>query len=55
MLNPTIDSAAAATAADAMNRLRTKNALGPATTSGTTVSGSGCPKVRDVKTSSKVA
>jgi hypothetical protein len=58
MLNPTIDSAAAATAAEAMKRLRTKNALGPATISGTMpapVSGSGCPNVRDVKTSSKVA
>ena len=60
MLNPaTIDSAAAATAPDATKRLRTKYGLDAATIPGTMApagsSGSGCPKVRDVKTSSKVA
>jgi hypothetical protein len=57
MVRPaTIDSAAAATAPDAMKRLRAKYGLGAATIAGMTESsGSGCPNVRDVKTSSKVA
>jgi hypothetical protein len=60
MLKPaTTDIAAAATAPDAMRRLRTKYSRGPATAGGTTAgsgtSGRGCPKVCDVKTSSKVA
>ena len=64
MLTPaTIDSAAATTAPDAMRRLRTKYSFEAAvggggwTTSRVTsgAAGSGCPNVRDVKTSSKVA
>jgi hypothetical protein len=60
MLTPAmIDSAAATTAPDAMRRLRTKYSFGAAIGGGTTTSGgasgSGCPNVRDVKTSSKVA
>jgi hypothetical protein len=60
MLNPAaIDSAAAATAPDAMKRLRPKKSLDAVTASGKTgrggVSGIGCPNERDLKTSSKVA
>jgi hypothetical protein len=60
MLNPaTIDKAAAATAPDAMKRLRPKKNLDAVTVSGRTgrggVSGIGCPNERDLKTSSKVA
>lgn len=60
MLRPaTTDSAAAATAPDATRRLRTKKSFDAVTGSGATARrgplGSGCPKVRDVKTSSKVA
>ena len=60
ILNPaTIDSAAAATAPDAMKRLRPKKNLGPVTASGATgrggMSGIGCPNEREPKTSSKVA
>jgi hypothetical protein len=60
MLTPAmIDSAAATTAPDAMRRLRTKYSFEAAIAGGTTTSrgasGIGCPKVRDVKTSSKVA
>ena len=55
----TIDSAAAATAPDAMKRLRPKKNLDAVTASGKTgrggVSGIGCPNERDLKTSSKVA
>jgi hypothetical protein len=59
-LNPaTIDKPAAATAAAAMNRLRTKYSFDAVTASGTTTgagaSGSACPNERDLKTSSKVA
>jgi hypothetical protein len=60
ILNPaTIDSAAAAKAPEAISRLRPKYnfdtviVFGWAMRGG--VSGRGCPKVRDVKTSSKVA
>jgi hypothetical protein len=62
MLMPaTTDIAAAATAPEAMMRLRTKYNRGDTTAAGTTAgggaggSGSGWPKVRDAKTSSKVA
>ena len=60
ILNPaTIDNAAAATAPDAMKRLRPKKNLDAMTASGKTgrggVSGIGCPNERDLKTSSKVA
>jgi hypothetical protein len=54
----TIDSAAAATAPDAMKRLRPKMNLDAGSASGMTgrggVSGIGCPNDRDLKTSSKV-
>ncbi len=60
MLNPaTTESAAAATAPAATRRFRTKYSFGAVTVSGTTgrvgALGSGCPKERDVKTSSNVA
>ena len=60
ILNPaTIDNAAAATAPDAMKRLRAKRNFGAVTGSGKTgraeASGIGCPNERDLKTSSKVA
>jgi hypothetical protein len=60
MLRPaTTDSAAAAAAPDATRRLRTKNSFGSLIGSvmGTRrgASGIGCPKDRDVKTSSKLA
>jgi hypothetical protein len=60
MLRPaTTDSAAAATAPDATRRLRTKKSFDAVIVSGAAARrgplGSGCPKVRDVKTSSKVA
>jgi hypothetical protein len=60
MLNPAaIDNAAAATAPDAMKRLRPKTNLDAGTPSGKTAragtSGIGCPNERDLKTSSKVA
>jgi hypothetical protein len=60
ILNPaTIDNAAAATAPDAMKRLRPKKNLDAVTASGKRgragVSGIGCPNERDLKTSSKVA
>lgn len=60
MLNPaTIDSAAAATAPDAMNRLRPKYNFDAVIASGRAgragVRGSGRPNERDVNTSSKVA
>jgi hypothetical protein len=60
MLSPaTTDSAAAAAAPDATRRLRTKKSFDAKTGSGATTLrgalGSGCPKARDVKTSSKVA
>jgi hypothetical protein len=60
ILNPaTIDSAAAATAPDAMKRFRPKKNLEAVAASGHTgrggISGIGCPNERDLKTSSKVA
>jgi hypothetical protein len=60
MLSPaTTESAAAATAPDAINRLRTKYSFDAAICCGTPARrgalGSGCPNERDVKTSSKVA
>jgi hypothetical protein len=60
MLTPAmIDSAAATTAPDAISLLRTKYRVDATTGGGRTtwrgVSGSGCPNVGDVKTSSKVA
>jgi hypothetical protein len=55
----TTDSAAATTAPDATRRLRTKKSFDAVIGSGTTARrgalGRGCPKERDVKTSSKVA
>ena len=55
----TIDSAAAAVAAAATNRLRTKYGLAVVSASGGTsragTSGSACPKARDANTSSRVA
>jgi hypothetical protein len=55
----TTESAAAATAPDATRRLRTKKSFDAVIGSGATARrdalGSGCPKDRDVKTSSKVA
>ena len=60
ILNPaTTDSAAAATAPDAMKRFRPKKNRDAAAASGNTgsggVSGMGCPNERELKTSSKVA
>ena len=60
MLRPaTTDRAAATTAPDATRRLRTKYSfdavIGSCATACRGALGSGCPKERDVKTSSKVA